>query len=399
MHRSDSGDRPLHRQTWAEIDLGRLQFNFQTLKGLIPAGQFFCPMIKANAYGHGDVEVARALRACGATHLGVSLLEEGLKIRASGDRGHLLTFGIFEGVSSAQTVVDADLTPVVAEWQQLEALDKVVSGTPFKIHLKFNTGMNRLGFQVEDSERLREWLKARPKFQLEGIASHLLRGDDAGAPDGESASQLKLFIEVCRIFEGTGARPHILNSSAEANLNARVAQNRAESAPWPVGARPGIALYGIQPSNDENIELSLKPVLRFVSHLIEVRHLKTGERVSYGATWRATRDSVIGVVPAGYADGIFRGLSNRGDVLVRGQRARIAGIVCMDFFMIDLTDIAGSSPIERGEEVILIGEQENECVTATEWAAHAQTIPYEVLTRISGRVPRIYVNAPKQGNV
>lgn len=389
MHRSDSGERPLHRRTWAEIDLGRLQHNFKTLKGLLPADQFFCPMIKANAYGHGDVEVARALRECGATHLGVSLIEEGLKVRASGDRGGLLTFGIFEGVESARAVVDADLTPVIGEWQQLEALTEVVRETSFKIHLKFNTGMNRLGFPVSEAPKLRAWLKERPQFILEGIASHLLRGDDAGAAAGESASQLKLFSEVISVFAGTGARPHILNSSAEANLTSLIRKGEAASVPWPVGARPGIALYGIPPSNDENFDLGLKPVLRFVSHLVEVRHLKAGERVSYGATWRASRNSVIGVVPAGYADGVFRALSNRGEVLVRGHRAKIAGIVCMDFFMIDLTDIGGQ-PIERGEEVILIGNQKGAEITAGEWATVAQTIPYEILTSLSSRVPRIY---------
>lgn len=374
----------------------KLKFNFARLKALLPAGQFFCPMIKADAYGHGDVQVAKALRPEGATHLGVSLIEEGLKLRAAGDRGGVLTFGVFEGIESAKAVVDANLTPVVSEWQQLEALKEVLRGAPgpFKIHLKFNTGMNRLGFFPHEAARLRGWCDQNSSIEIEGVLTHLLRGDDAGDPDGESDSQFAAFAEALESFKGLNVAIHALNSSGEANLTQRVASRKplSQGLHWPVGARPGIALYGVAPTNDEKIDLGLKPVLKLVSHLVETRQMRKGDRVSYGATWRAQRDSLIGVVPIGYADGIFRALSNKGSVLCRGRRAPIAGIVCMDLFMIDLTDIAknASGPIERGEEIILIGEQNDAEITAAEIAEIAQTIPYEVLTRLSSRVPRVY---------
>jgi alanine racemase len=389
---SGSTERPRHRQTWAEVDLEKLKFNFSRLKGLLPAGQFFCPMIKADAYGHGDVAVAQALRPHGATHLGVSLIEEGLKIREAGDVGGLLTFGVFEGVESAKAVVDANLTPVISEWQQLEALKEILKAPkrPFKIHLKFNTGMNRLGFLAHEATKLREWCDQNPSIQVEGVATHLLRGDDAGAPGGESEAQFAVFAKALEAFKGLNVAAHALNSSGEVNLSQRVADRKvlSQGIHWPLGARPGIALYGVAPTNDENVDLGLKPALKLVSHLVETRRMKKGDCVSYGATWKAERDSFIGVIPIGYADGIFRALSNKGSVLCRGVRAPIAGIVCMDLLMVDLTDIAGS--IERGEEVILIGEQLGAEITATEIADLAQTIPYEVLTRLSSRVPRVY---------
>lgn len=393
----ENSNRPRHRQTWAEVDLEKLKYNFSRLKGLLPAGQFFCPMIKADAYGHGDVAVAKALRPQGATHLGVSLIEEGLKIRASGDQGGLLTFGVFDGIDSAQAVVDANLTPVVSEWQQLQALSEVLKKSPrrFKIHLKFNTGMNRLGFFAREAPKLRDWCDQNPSIEIEGIATHLLRGDDAGVPGGESESQFALFSEALAAFKGLKVAAHALNSSAEANLSKRVENHSplGSGVQWPIGARPGIALYGIAPTNDENVDLQLKPVLKLVSHLVEVRPMKQGERVSYGATWRAGRDSVIGVIPAGYADGIFRALSNKGSVLCRGVRAPITGIVCMDFFMVDLTEVEKLSgrPMKSGEEVILIGDQGSSSITASEIADAAGTIPYEVLTRLSNRVPRVYL--------
>ncbi len=354
-------------------------------------------MIKADGYGHGDVDCARALRSHGATHLGVSLVEEGLKIRASGDHGSLLTFGVFEGVESARAVVEAKLTPVVSEWQQLEALSEVVRGSRYKIHIKFNTGMNRLGFESEEAPKIREWFDRHSQFELEGVGTHLLRGDDAGVPGGESESQFVKFAQAFEAFRGMGAAPHALNSSGAVNLSKRVHEKKelGRGVIWPVGARPGIALYGVHPTNDENADIGLEPVLSLKSHLVEIRRIKKGERVSYSATWRAGRDSLIGVVPAGYADGIFRAYSNKASVLCRGVRAPITGIVCMDFFMIDLTDVEamtvnGSGSITRGEEIVIIGSQAKDEIRASDLAAIAETIPYEVLTRLTVRVPRVY---------
>ena len=393
----------LHRQTWAEIDLGKVRRNFLKFRALAPA-QFICPMIKADAYGHGSVEVGKSLAKEGATHLGVSLIEEGLKLRDAGVSEDILIFGIFEGKESTRAVLEGRFTPVISEWQQLDELAKAAPKIRTKLHIKFNTGMNRLGFGVEHAPKLREWLDQHPAFELEGIATHLMRGEDAGAVGGESESQLALFAQALEAFRGLAFQSHALNSSGSINMSALVKAGKplSKGAFWPVGTRPGIGIYGSAPVNDEQIDIGLEPALSLVSHLVEVREVPKGGKVSYGATWQASRPSVIGVVPIGYADGISRLLSNKGSVLCRGARAKVTGIVCMDLFMIDLTDIvAKTGLITRGEEIIMIGEQAGQVaaseakgiILASEISDLVGTIPYEVLTSVAQRVPRIYLQA------
>jgi len=362
-------------------------------------------MVKANAYGHGDVEVARALRAAGAAHLGVGLIEEGISLRLSGDQKPLLLFGLYNE-ASAHAVIEFDLTSVVSQWQQLYSLllalkkRKSDSSGRISVHLKFNTGMNRLGFAPSDAPKLREFFDSHPEFDLNGVCTHFLRGDDAGAEGGESEAQFHRFATVLRSFEGMSVTVHALNSSATANLWKRASDQKSLSADalWPVGVRPGIGLYGVQPSNDERAELPLKPVLTFKSQIVMIHQLKAGEKVSYNGTWQAKTDSVIGVVPVGYADGYFRALSNRGQVLCRGHRVSVAGTVCMDYFMIDLTGLptSGENPVAVGEDVTLIGRQGEQEITATEVANLIGTIPYEVLTHIGERVPRVYVRSNEE---
>lgn len=392
---------PFHRRSYAEVDTRRIKANFQAMKSLLPEGTFICPMVKANAYGHGDVEVSRALRSAGATHLGVGLIEEGIGLRLSGDVGALLMFGIFEE-KSADSILEFDLTPVISEWHQLKSLkDALAKQRPgparkdqLKVHFKFNTGMNRLGFDVSEAPKLRGWLDENKPFVLEGICTHLLRGDDAGSPGGESESQLAAFAEALSAFRDLPVRPHALNSSGTANLWKRALEhkNLGAGGAWPLGSRPGIAVYGVQPSNDEHVTLPVEPVLSLKSHLVMFHRLKVGERVSYNAIWRAKRDSLIGVVPLGYGDGYFRALSNKSSVLCRGMRAPVAGTICMDYFMVDLTDVErATGAVSVGEPVVLIGEQGGEKILAQELADLIGTIPYEILTNITERVPRVYL--------
>lgn len=385
-----------HRPTYAEVDTRRIRANFLTIRDLFPAGTFLCPMVKANAYGHGDVEVSKALRAAGAAHLGVGLIEEGIGLRQAGDQSSILLFGLFEE-RSAEAVVETRLTPVISDESQLESLKKVLAKrgeAAFRIHLKFNTGMNRLGFNVDQAGRLREWLRENPRFVLEGVCTHLLRGDDAGVPGRESESQLMALAEALKPFQDLPVQVHALNSSGAVNLWHRVAQkqNLGGGGRWPLGARPGLAIYGEQPSRDEEVQIRLQPALSFKSHLVMIHRLKEGERVSYNATWRAKRPSLIGVVPVGYADGYSRFLSNKGSVLCKGHRAPVVGTVCMDYFMVDLTEVEkASGVITVGEEIVLIGEQGGSQLTAAEVASLIGTISYEVLTSISERVPRIFL--------
>ena len=379
-----------------EIDLRALESNYRFLRSLLPADAFFCPLIKANAYGHGDIEVAKRLRTAGCTHYGVALLEEAIGLRESGDTGKILVFGLFDP-ASAHVIFDFGLTPVVSEWHQLEALEKIAVARnvgAVEIHIKFNTGMNRLGFDVDQAPGLRKWLDTHKRFKLEGICTHLLRGDDAGAPGGESESQMKAFAEALAPFKGLGAKAHALNSSGTANLWKRVLDHKdLGGAFWPLGARPGISLYGIQPSNDEGARLNLKPVLSLKTKIVTMHRLQTGDRLSYNATWRASKPSLIAVLPIGYADGYMRLLSNKASVLCRGRRAPVAGTVCMDYIMVDLTEVeAATGPIGVGEDIVLIGEQGSERILAQELADLVGTIPYEILTGMGARIPRKYVD-------
>lgn len=366
-------------------------------------------MVKANAYGHGDIETSKALRTAGATHLGVGLIEEGQHLRAGGDRGDLLLMGTFDP-ESAIAVVENNLIPVLSDGSQLEAIrlaralwlakDPGHSSAPTRVHITFNTGMNRLGFDVDQAPKLAEFLRTHREFKLEGVATHLLRGDDAGIPGGESESQLIAFAQAASHFRDFNPQLHALNSSGTFSLWHRVIEKSAlgSGGIWPLGSRPGLAVYGVNPSTEEHVTTNLRPVISLKSGLVRVHHVKSGDRVSYGPTWRATRPSTIGVVPMGYGDGYFRAHSNRASVLCRGEKVRIAGTVCMDYFMIDLTDLeAKTRPIAAGEPIVLMGEQVSENgsvqrITAQDLADLIGTIPYEILTNINERVPRIYIS-------
>lgn len=380
------------RQTIAEIDLGSLKHNLSELRKLASPQAFHCPMIKANAYGHGDKAVAASLRAEGVRHLGVVMIEEGENLRSGGDRGDVLIFNTFSDRDSAEALLRAKLTPVAADWKQLEVLKETLrAGERTKIHIDFNTGMNRLGFEVSEASRIRSWLEQNPVFELEGVCSHLVRGEDAGSGGDRSSEQLHQFNQALVAFQGLKFHPHLLNSAGSAAFHAR----KVKSA-LPLGMRPGIALYGEQPSETHELALNLRPVLKWKTKLVSLHNLEVGETVSYNATWRAERQSLIGVLPVGYGDGYRRGLSNQGTVLVRGHAVPVAGIVCMDYFMIDLTDVRTRGvDFVPGEDVVLIGEQNGPDakgrITATDLARRLGTISYEILTGISSRVPRVYL--------
>jgi alanine racemase len=390
------------RPTRAVVNLSRVRANFRLLRKIAQAPLalgspvFQCPMVKANAYGHGDIGVSRALRAEGAEFLGVALTEEGVRLRENADRGGILVFGAFSTEAEAKEMLNRRLTPVVGDWAQLDALKSALSAVEerVEVHFEFNTGMNRLGFEYSEAPRVRQWLDAHPRFKLQGVCTHLLRGDDASssAEFGESYSdtQLRNFKSVLDAFRGLKFFTHVLNSSGSAAFWKRDSNILKEYAP--LGARPGIAIYGIEPSSEKDLQLGLQPVLSWMSRLVHVHHIAQGSIVSYNATWKASRASLIGVVPVGYADGYSRALSNRGSVLCRGYRVPIVGTVCMDYFMVDLTDVeAATGPIDQGENILLIGEQNGAAITAQEIADLRGTIAYEVLTNISERVPRTYV--------
>jgi alanine racemase len=387
----------IFRHTTAVIHLNHLEQNYLSLKAMVGDQVFFCPMVKANAYGHGDIEIALKLEALGVKTLGVGLIEEAILLRDSGVRCELLVFGIFDAKAVGE-VVRWNMTPVVSVWQQIEALEQsrhLKLGQKIPIHLKFDTGMHRLGFSVAEASRLLERLDNHPCLQLKGICTHLYKGDDAEDLHGDSFSQLIQFQEIQKLFAHLQLQHHTLNSAG--TLNFHLLRKKGQVLPSGIqahqGIRPGLLIYGIDPlSSSLTAEFPLKPVMSLRSHIVRYHRLRVGESVSYGATWKATRNSVIGVIPIGYADGYHRLLSNRAEVLVKGVRASQVGNVCMDFIMVDVTGLMTDHEIDNNleVEVTLFGyDSRGQLLSASELATKAQTIPWEILTSVGERVPRV----------
>ena len=380
----------MFRRTFAEINLDHLAHNYFEIKKLGGDNRFICPMVKANAYGHGDLAIAKHLENNGATHLGVCLIEEGLRLKNDGIKTKILVFRGFDK-QGAQKIFDAQMTPVISSWDQIAALESVAD-EPVKVHLKFDTGMARLGFSVTEVEKLRTYFKNSKKLKLKAILSHFYAGEDAIRTDGHSAVQAQKLSEVYSFFKGDDVWAHLLNSGGIASLAEVEVRNNPDhflhKANW--GFRPGLMLYGYSPS--ETLKgMNLKPVMTFKSVVNNVREAKLGETVSYGATWKAQRPSTIAVVPVGYADGVHRLLSNRGKALFAGKEVPIIGRICMDFLMLDVTDAVKDTTIKNfnEEEVILFGyDQAGNFLSAEVAAKAAETIAWEVLTSVGERVPR-----------
>lgn len=389
----------IFRHTSAVIHLDHLAHNFRILRQFHGESNFFCPMVKANGYGHGDVEVARCLEREGAQHLGVGLVEEGLLLRQMGVRCELLVFGIFDR-RAAEEVLKWNLTPVISVWNQIEVLEALpVNGNQrIAVHVKFDTGMHRLGFSFEDAQKVFEKLSRHPKIEVKGICTHLFKGEDAYDLNGQSIQQLQKFAVIENIFAPLKPVSHSLNSAGILNLH-RLRQEQV-TLPHGIqknqGARPGLLIYGLSAMPDTPAELALKPVMSLRSHIVRFHRLQKGEIVSYGATWTAARESVIGVIPIGYADGYHRLLSNKAEVLVKGQRVPLIGTVCMDYIMVDVTGVVSDQEVNFNREVeaTLFGyDSLGNLLLASELSAKSQTIPWEILTSIGERVPRVFVGA------
>lgn len=379
----------MYRRTFAEVDLAALTHNWRVLS----AGRsFVCPMVKANAYGHGDVQVTRHLEHLGVKRVGVCLIEEGLLLREFGVKCEILVFRGFDR-EGARAMIAHELTPVASSWEHLEALESCVK-RPLEIHVKFDTGMNRLGFVAKEAERVFERLYKHPLLRVKALVTHLLRGEDAGDPGGRSAQQLRDFLRAAEIFAPLKPELHALNSGGLLN------RLRLESGPassdhallardW--GFRPGLAIYGVNPLGD-NRE-GLRPVMSLKSHVAAFRTISSGETVSYNGTWTAKRDSVIAVVPIGYADGFHRLLSNKAEAVFGGRRVPQVGTICMDYLMLDVTEAVREREPRSAEEheVVLFGrDAQGMELPIEEVAAKAQTITWEVLTSVGERVPRVY---------
>lgn len=367
------------RPTHLKVHLDRLQNNFRFLQSLLGAGQFICPMIKANAYGHGDLAVAKALESQSTPFVGVASVEEGVGLREGHVGCPILTFG-FYSLAAAKEAVAQNLTPVVSNFEQLNWLKNL--GVAIKIHLKFDSGMHRLGFQLDQVEDLLETLKSCSHLTVEGICTHLSSGANMAVVGESSSTQVKVFNTIERFFPQVKYR-HVYNSAAITSL-------KKQGKNFLYGARPGLSLYGIDADIDFSLKPLVAPVMELKSKVVAIQKVRAGEIVSYGGTWQAPIDSLIGIVPAGYADGISRSLSNCGEVLLLGRRTPIRGRVCMDYTMIDLTQFNQESSRLVGADVVFIGQQNEELISVEEVSQKSGRITYEVMTGIGPRVPRFY---------
>ena len=385
----------MFRRTYAEINLENLISNWSEIKNIGGANRFICPMVKANAYGHGDVQVALALEKAGATHLGVCLIEEGLLLRAGGVQADLLVFRGFDKIG-AEKILENQMTPVVSTWEQISYLE-AVADEPVKVHLKFDTGMNRIGFNINQTEKLRDYFKKSKKLKLKALLTHFAQGEDAFLEDGFSAKQMSTFKSAVDYFKDLNVYAHVLNSGGIASL-AKIKKQSSKDhflleQNW--GFRPGLMLYGYQPDSQFN-EVKLKPVMTLKSVVNNLRSVAVGESVSYGCTWKATRPSKIAVVPIGYADGVHRLISNQAEALFAEQLVPIVGRICMDFLMLDVTDVVKEDPVSKWieEEVIFFGfDDKNNFLSAEKIADKSKTIVWETLTSVGERVPRHYKGA------
>jgi len=374
-----------YRGTELHIHLSALEKNYRWLAQVSP--EFLCPMVKANGYGHGDVRVAKALEGWGCKTFGVGLVEEGLRLRDFGVQGEILVFG-FSGDDAVESLLAHGLTPVISDGQQLEALTRSVKA-PTPVHVKLNTGMNRRGFRSSEWPGVAQQLKETPNLQLRGLCTHLLEGEDLmnGREGlGYSLQQIETFEKTLLGFDKKNLFLHIYNSAGLASVF-------LNHQSMNYGCRPGLLTYGVDPMKDQRLAPLISPVMELHSNIVSTQDVKSGEVVSYGGLWRANRDSLIGIVPAGYADGVCRSLSNRGSFLVRGRRVPIVGRVCMDYTMVDLTDLNVTQDKVIGERAVIFGQQKDTNISVVQMAEAAERSTYEILTGVSERVPRLYLGA------
>ena len=361
----------MSRPTLAEINISALENNWRLMTELLGV-ELLIPVIKANAYGHGDAIVANQLQQWGAKRCAVAMVEEALKVREAGFKGEVLTLGPLTS-DEIPLLSQLQCTPVIGDKQNLMDLAKAQFKNP--IHIKWDTGMNRLGLKSEDVEWLKEFWQENPGLSITAFCTHFLQSMDYLKDQGYSARQLSAFEMIVEQFpQSQNMEKHIFNSdSFFANL-----EKRRTSTPF--GARLGISLYGYSSIRNQWTQ-RLQPVMTLKTRVSHMTKVPKGHSVSYNASWVAPRDTVVAILPIGYADGYPRSLSNKGQVFIHGRRVPLVGIVCMDYLMIDITDL---NKVRLGDEVELWGEN----LSLHFLAETSGTIVYELLASLTSRIPR-----------
>ena len=366
------------RPTRVVVDLGALSHNLAAIRERVRVPVM--GIVKANAYGHGLVPVAKHLEARGVDQLGVAFLEEGIALRRAGIRVPILVLGGIFGPQVAEFIRhDLDITvSSLDKLRQVEAAAEA-SGRKAGVHLKIDTGMERIGVHSYSCGSFIEAAAASRWCELKGVYSHLACADDPAS--AMTALQIERFAEACAHFERIGAPMplrHLANSGGVLHF----------PGTWLDMVRPGIVLYGVLPDPASQPTIDVRPALTLVSRVVYFKVVRSGNTVGYGASWRAPHDTRVATIPIGYGDGFPRALSSRGQVLIQGQRRPLIGRVCMDQFMVDLGP-DGSAWNE--DDVVLIGRQGDATLSAEDMAQLAGTISYEILTGLNERIPREYV--------
>jgi len=373
------------RPVWAEVDLGRIEHNVKQIKNLCENKKIY-GVVKADAYGHGALDIVQVLLKSGVTDLAVALITEALEIIKSGINVPILILG-FTPLPFAEDILNNNIEQTVYDLEYAKKLSEIAQekNKTAKIHIAVDTGMGRIGFLPNEKgmEAVRQISKL-PNINIEGIFTHFSTADEADKT--YSLEQLAKFNKFVDDLENEGIKINIKHASnsagimdlPEAHFNA---------------VRPGIIMYGYYPSNEVIKErLDLKPALTLKTSVVHVKTLPKDMYISYGRKYKTDKERVIATLPIGYADGYTRALSNKGKVIVNGKLASIVGAVCMDQCMIDVTDIEN---VETGDEVIILGEEGDLRFNADDLAELLDTINYEIICMIGRRVPRVYINNEK----
>jgi alanine racemase len=382
-----------HPITWAEVNLSAYAHNLRELRRVTRPPARLMAVVKANGYGHGSVEVAREALRNGAQYLAVARINEAIPLRKAGLEAPILIFG-YSPPDLAPLLIDYELTQTVYSLSTASAISEQATrkGKKINVHLKVDSGMGRLGFLLastndtiddvaaQNSVRAIETITRLPGLTVEGIFTHFATADSADKSYADL--QLDRFLDLLSRLQKAGLAPpvrHAANSGALIDMP----DSHLDMV------RPGIATYGLHPSDEVNkSRVDLKPVMSLKSRIIHLKRVPPGFNISYGITFQTKNHTTIATVPVGYADGFNRLLSSRGHMLVHGQRVPIVGRVCMDLTMLDVGEVSG---VALEDEVVVFGDQGNEAVTADEIASCLDTINYEIVSTITARVPRVYL--------
>lgn len=366
---------PTHR-AWVEVDLAAIRSNVQAIRRLLALSTRLMSVVKADGYGHGAVAVARTALSAGASSLAVATLEEGIRLRRAGIEASILLFGPAISKEEVEAVMEHRLHPTVCSLDQARRFSEAGVG-PARVHVKVDTGMCRLGVAWQEAQGLVSALNALPNVTVAGLYSHLATAD---APDlGTAVEQCRRLSHLLEGLEAQGVRPplvHLANSAAALAI---------PQAHFDL-VRIGLAQYGIYPGPHFRTIVPLQPALSVKARIVFIKTVPAGTGVSYGHTFHAGRPTRLATVTIGYGDGVSRALSNRIELLLRGRRVRQVGTITMDQCLIDVTGVPEAI---EGDTTTLLGRDGTESIQAGDWAERLGTIPYEILTALSARLPRI----------